>query len=69
MSNAERPGWVDAGYRHIWMPYTQMQAAPLPEAVMRIDVARSVLDKVFIQPGSKAALRTDDPAPRSTIGR
>ena len=20
--------WLDDGYRHIWMPYTQMQTAP-----------------------------------------
>ena len=25
--------WLDDGYRHIWMPYTQMQTAPKPEAV------------------------------------
>ena len=25
--------WLDDGYRHIWMPYTQMQTAPEPEAV------------------------------------
>jgi adenosylmethionine-8-amino-7-oxononanoate aminotransferase len=40
MSSAERPGWVDAGYRHIWMPYTQMQTAPLPEAAVATDGAR-----------------------------
>ncbi len=27
------PGWLDDGYRHIWMPYAQMQTAPRPEAV------------------------------------
>ncbi len=28
-----RPDWFTQGYRHIWMPYTQMRTAPLPQAV------------------------------------
>ncbi len=40
MSRAQRPAWVDAGYRHIWMPYTQMQTAPPPEAVVATDGVR-----------------------------
>ncbi len=27
------PEWFSEGYRHIWMPYTQMQTSPLPQAV------------------------------------
>jgi len=30
---ASGPDWFDEGYRHIWMPYAQMQTAPPPEAV------------------------------------
>ena len=40
MSNVERPSWFDAGYRHIWMPYTQMQTAPMPEAAVATDGVR-----------------------------
>ncbi|MEK9753580.1 MAG: adenosylmethionine--8-amino-7-oxononanoate transaminase [Rhodospirillaceae bacterium] len=29
----QRPDWFTRGYRHIWMPYTQMRTAPLPQAV------------------------------------
>ncbi len=28
------PAWQQSGYRHVWMPYTQMQAAPLPIPVV-----------------------------------
>jgi adenosylmethionine---8-amino-7-oxononanoate aminotransferase len=28
------PDWQNAGYRHVWMPYTQMQTAPLPIPVV-----------------------------------
>lgn len=28
-----RPDWFTRGYRHIWMPYTQMRTSPLPQAV------------------------------------
>lgn len=28
------PAWQKSGYRHVWMPYTQMQAAPLPIPVV-----------------------------------
>ncbi len=28
------PAWLSSGYSHIWLPYTQMQTAILPEAVV-----------------------------------
>lgn len=28
------PTWLDQGWNHIWLPYTQMQTAALPEAVV-----------------------------------
>lgn len=31
-SNA--PGWYESGLKHTWLPYTQMQTAPLPQAVI-----------------------------------
>jgi adenosylmethionine-8-amino-7-oxononanoate aminotransferase len=40
---ATHPGWLDEGYRHIWMPYSQMQTAPLPEAVKATRGTRIVL--------------------------
>ena len=36
--------WLDVGYRHIWMPYTQMQTAPEPLAVTATDGVRITLD-------------------------
>ena len=41
---AARPDWFTAGYRHIWMPYTQMRTSPLPLAVRQTRGARIVLD-------------------------
>ncbi len=38
-----RPSWLDEGYRHIWMPYTQMQTAPEPEAVAATQGTRITL--------------------------
>jgi adenosylmethionine-8-amino-7-oxononanoate aminotransferase len=38
-----RPGWFDEGFRHIWMPYTQMQTAPEPEAVKATRGTRIIL--------------------------
>ncbi len=35
--------WLDEGYRHIWMPYTQMQTAPEPEAVVSTEGTRITL--------------------------
>ncbi|MEK9671101.1 MAG: adenosylmethionine--8-amino-7-oxononanoate transaminase [Rhodospirillaceae bacterium] len=34
------PDWLRDGYAHIWMPYTQMQTAPLPQAAVATDGAR-----------------------------
>lgn len=31
------PDWQTTGYNHIWMPYTQMQTAPLPVPVVATD--------------------------------
>ena len=33
-ANDTPPSWLKDGYRHIWMPYTQMETAPLPEAAV-----------------------------------
>jgi adenosylmethionine-8-amino-7-oxononanoate aminotransferase len=33
-ANDTPPSWLEDGYRHIWMPYTQMETAPLPEAAV-----------------------------------
>jgi adenosylmethionine-8-amino-7-oxononanoate aminotransferase len=38
-----RPDWFTRGYRHIWMPYTQMRTAPLPQAVSSTHGTRIVL--------------------------
>lgn len=35
--------WLDEGYRHIWMPYAQMQTAPAPEAVTATEGTRIIL--------------------------
>ena len=35
--------WLDGGYRHIWMPYTQMRTAPGPEAVAATQGTRITL--------------------------
>ena len=35
--------WLDDGYRHIWMPYTQMQTAPEPEAAATTQGTRITL--------------------------
>ncbi|MCH7937845.1 MAG: aminotransferase class III-fold pyridoxal phosphate-dependent enzyme, partial [Proteobacteria bacterium] len=35
--------WLDGGTRHIWMPYTQMQTAPEPEAVAATQGTRIIL--------------------------
>lgn len=38
-----QPAWAEAGYRHIWMPYTQMQTAPAPAAVGATEGTRIIL--------------------------
>jgi adenosylmethionine-8-amino-7-oxononanoate aminotransferase len=36
----QRPDWFTRGYRQIWMPYTQMRTAPLPQAVFATEGTR-----------------------------
>ena len=42
-ANDAPPSWLKDGYRHIWMPYTQMETAPLPEAAVATQGARITL--------------------------
>ncbi len=35
------PNWLETGWQHIWLPYTQMQNAPMPQPV--VDACGSVL--------------------------
>lgn len=39
----ERPNWFEAGFDHIWLPYTQMKTTPAPLAVARTHGSRIVL--------------------------
>jgi adenosylmethionine-8-amino-7-oxononanoate aminotransferase len=39
-----RPAWFEQGYDHIWMPYTQMQTSPLPQAVRATQGTRIILE-------------------------
>lgn len=32
--------WLDSGWKHVWLPYAQMQTAPLPLPVVRTEGAR-----------------------------
>ena len=43
MNDNERPRWLDAGLRHIWLPYTQMKTAPPPLPVVATDGVRLTL--------------------------
>ena len=36
--------WLEKGWRHVWLPYAQMQTAPLPMAVARTQGARIILE-------------------------
>ncbi|HTQ72492.1 MAG TPA: adenosylmethionine--8-amino-7-oxononanoate transaminase [Acidocella sp.] len=36
--------WLEDGWRHVWLPYAQMQTAPLPMAVARTQGARIILE-------------------------
>ena len=40
---AKTPDWLQSGYARIWMPYTQMQTAPLPEAAVKTQGTRITL--------------------------
>ncbi len=42
-ANDAPPSWLEDGYRHIWMPYTQMETAPLPEAAVETKGSRITL--------------------------
>jgi adenosylmethionine-8-amino-7-oxononanoate aminotransferase len=39
----DTPGWLTSGYDSIWMPYTQMQTAPLPQAAVSTQGSRIIL--------------------------
>lgn len=32
--------WLERGWRHVWLPYAQMQTAPLPLPAVRTEGAR-----------------------------
>ena len=34
VENQSPPDWQSSGYQHVWMPYTQMQTAPMPLPVV-----------------------------------
>lgn len=36
--------WLEQGWRHVWLPYAQMQTAPLPLKVARTQGARIILE-------------------------
>ncbi|WP_026439646.1 adenosylmethionine--8-amino-7-oxononanoate transaminase [Acidocella facilis] len=36
--------WLETGWRHVWLPYAQMQTAPLPMPVARTEGARIILE-------------------------
>ena len=36
----QHPAWLTQGYDHIWMPYTQMQTAPTPQAAVATQGSR-----------------------------
>lgn len=38
-----KPGWYERGFPHLWLPYTQMKAAPEPLAAVRTYGSRIVL--------------------------
>ncbi len=40
---ARLPEWLRQGWNHVWLPYTQMQTAPLPLAVARTEGSRIFL--------------------------
>lgn len=37
------PRWLDEGWRHVWLPYAQMQTAPMPMPVVATEGSRIVL--------------------------
>lgn len=40
MSAPERPDWSETGFRHIWLPYSQMKTAPRPFEAVRTEGVR-----------------------------
>jgi adenosylmethionine-8-amino-7-oxononanoate aminotransferase len=40
MSAPERPDWSEIGFRHIWLPYSQMKTAPRPFEAVRTEGVR-----------------------------
>src|SRR5271168_162161 len=36
--------WLEDGWRHVWLPYAQMQTAPMPLPVARTEGSRIVLE-------------------------
>ncbi|MBL0319975.1 MAG: adenosylmethionine--8-amino-7-oxononanoate transaminase [Alphaproteobacteria bacterium] len=41
--NSSYPSWFAQGFPHIWLPYTQMKDAPLPQPVVKTDGSRIYL--------------------------
>ncbi|HUW81030.1 MAG TPA: aminotransferase class III-fold pyridoxal phosphate-dependent enzyme, partial [Acidocella sp.] len=37
-------GWLENGWRHVWLPYAQMQTAPMPLPVVRTEGSRIFLE-------------------------
>lgn len=37
-------GWLENGWRHVWLPYAQMQTAPMPLPVLRTEGSRIFLE-------------------------
>lgn len=37
------PPWLEEGFRHIWLPYTQMKHAPLPAPIARTQECRLIM--------------------------
>jgi len=42
-AQSAEPDWLDEGVRHLWLPYTQMQTAPVPLPVVSTDGVRITL--------------------------
>src|ERR1700761_7461220 len=38
--------WLEEGWRHVWLPYAQMQTAPMP-----LPVARTEGSRIFLEDG------------------
>ena len=44
MSKKKHPKWLAEGWEHIWLPYTQMQTTPLPNAAVKTEGCTITLD-------------------------